>query len=89
LSCSACRCCFGESFAEVNVALTRLDQWMPVLAVKPDGTQLFMAWYDRRNDTNNSLIDVYGRWERSPRLAATHCLDVRRRTEKLGLDDPA
>jgi len=36
------------------------DQWMPVLAVKPDGTQLFMAWYDRRNDTNNSLIEVYG-----------------------------
>ena len=21
------------------------DQWMPVLAVKPDGTQLFMGWY--------------------------------------------
>ncbi len=38
------------------------DQWMPVLAVKPDGTQLFMAWYDRRNDTNNSLIDVFGCW---------------------------
>ena len=36
------------------------DQWMPVLAVKPDGKQLFMAWYDRRNDTNNSLIDLYG-----------------------------
>src|SRR5438093_11273946 len=30
--------------------------------VKPDGKQLFVAWYDRRNDTNNSLIDVYGRW---------------------------
>jgi hypothetical protein len=38
------------------------DQWMPVLAVKPDGTQLFIAWYDRRNDPNNSLIDLYGRW---------------------------
>ena len=38
------------------------DQWMPVLAVKPNGTKLFMGWYDRRNDTNNSLIDVYGRW---------------------------
>jgi hypothetical protein len=33
---------------------------MPVLCVKPDGTQLFMAWYDRRNDTNNSLIEMYG-----------------------------
>jgi hypothetical protein len=38
------------------------DQWMPVLAIKPDGTQLFLAWYDRRRDTNNSLIDVYGRF---------------------------
>ncbi|MBI2946003.1 MAG: VCBS repeat-containing protein [Verrucomicrobia bacterium] len=38
------------------------DQWMPVLAVKDDGTKLFVAWYDRRNDSNNSLIDVYGRW---------------------------
>jgi hypothetical protein len=45
----------------VNTVWTN-DQWMPVLAVKPDGTTLFLAWYDRRNDTNNSLIDVYGRW---------------------------
>src|SRR5688572_21451398 len=44
----------------VNVDATTNDQWMPVLCVKPDGTQLFMAWYDRRNDTNNSLIDLYG-----------------------------
>ena len=45
----------------VNTVWTN-DQWMPVLAVKPDGTQLFMGWYDRRSDTNNSLIDLYGRW---------------------------
>jgi hypothetical protein len=45
----------------VNTVWTN-DQWMPLLAVKPDGTKLFMGWYDRRNDTNNSLIDVYGRW---------------------------
>jgi len=38
------------------------DQWMPVLAVEPDGTQLFVAWYDRRGDTNNSLMDLYGRF---------------------------
>lgn len=44
----------------VNMDTTTNDQWMPVLCVKPDGTQLFMAWYDRRNDTNNSLIDFYG-----------------------------
>jgi hypothetical protein len=35
------------------------DQWMPVIAIKPVGNKLFVAWYDRRNDTsNNSLIDV-------------------------------
>jgi hypothetical protein len=44
----------------VNSDSTTNDQWMPVLCVKPDGTQLLMAWYDRRNDTNNSLIDLYG-----------------------------
>jgi hypothetical protein len=44
----------------VNTDATTNDQWMPVLCVKPDGTQLFMAWYDRRSDTNNSLIDFYG-----------------------------
>jgi len=38
------------------------DQWMPVMCAKPDGTKLFIGWYDRRNDVNNSLIDVYGRW---------------------------
>jgi hypothetical protein len=49
--------------APVRVSTTAVnDQWMPVLAVKPDGTKLFTAWYDRRNDSNNSLIDVYGRW---------------------------
>ena len=37
---------------------------MQVLAVKPDGTQLFVAWYDRRNNPNNSLIDFCGRWGR-------------------------
>jgi hypothetical protein len=35
---------------------------MPTIAVKPDGNQLFLGWLDRRGDTNNSLIDVYGRW---------------------------
>ncbi len=38
------------------------DQWMPMMCVKPDGTKLLVAWYDRRQDPNNSLIDVYGRW---------------------------
>lgn len=45
----------------VNTDATTNDQWMPVLAVKPDGTQLLTAWYDRRSDTNNALIELYGR----------------------------
>jgi hypothetical protein len=48
------------NLVRVNTDATTNDQWMPVLAVKPDGTKLFMAWHDRRNDTNNSLMDVYG-----------------------------
>jgi hypothetical protein len=47
---------------EMRLASTSNDQWMPVLAVNPDETQLFLAWYDPRNDTNNSPIDVYGRF---------------------------
>lgn len=46
----------------VSTDSTTNDQWMPVVAVKPDGTQLFMSWYDRRNDTNNSLMEFYGRF---------------------------
>lgn len=45
----------------VNTVWTN-DQWMPVLVAKPDGTKLFIAWYDRRSDTNNGLMEVYGRW---------------------------
>jgi len=40
----------------------KVVRWQPVITVKTDGTKLFLAWYDRRNDPNNSLIDVYGRW---------------------------
>jgi hypothetical protein len=50
------------NYIRVNTDATTNDQWMPVLCVKPDGTQLFMAWYDRRGDTNNSLIELYGRF---------------------------
>jgi hypothetical protein len=44
----------------VNKDSTTNDQWVPALTVKPDGTQLAISWNDRRNDTNNSLIDFYG-----------------------------
>jgi hypothetical protein len=49
-----------SSPTRINADSTTNDQWMPVLAIKPDGTQLFIAWYDRRHDTNNSLMHVYG-----------------------------
>jgi hypothetical protein len=45
----------------VNDDATTTDQWNPAIAMTPDGTHLFITWYDRRNDpTNNSLIDRYG-----------------------------
>jgi hypothetical protein len=45
---------------QVNDDATTNDQWQPVITVKPNGTQLFMGWYDRRLDTNNSMIDTFG-----------------------------
>ena len=37
------------------------DRWEPTLTVKPDGTKLFTAWYDRRADPgSNFLIQTYG-----------------------------
>ncbi len=51
--------------AESNSVPT--DQWQPAITVKPDGTKLFVAWYDRRNDpTNNFLIQIYGTFASLP-----------------------
>src|SRR5688572_2970525 len=36
-------------------------QRCPVLAVKPDGTRLFVGFYDRRADPNNSSRHIFGR----------------------------
>ena len=36
------------------------DQYMPTLAVTPDGTKVGVFWYDRRNDPANNLIDYFG-----------------------------
>jgi hypothetical protein len=45
----------------VNDDTTTTDQWQPAIALTPDGTHVFITWYDRRNDpTNDSLIDRYG-----------------------------
>jgi hypothetical protein len=46
---------------QVNDDATTTDQWQPAIALTPDGTHLFITWYDRRNDpVNDSLIDRYG-----------------------------
>jgi hypothetical protein len=49
---------------QVNLETTNsipTDQWQPAITIKPDGTKLFIAWYDRRNDTaSNLLIQIYG-----------------------------
>jgi hypothetical protein len=37
------------------------DQWNPVIAVKPNGTQLFIGYYDRSADPSNTLIHAAGR----------------------------
>jgi len=44
----------------VNDDATPRDQWQPTLAVTPDGSRLFVGWYDRRLDAANNLIDNFG-----------------------------
>jgi hypothetical protein len=59
---------------QVNVEANSLptDEWQPVIAVKPDGSAIFIAWYDRRNDpTNNSLIETWGVFANLPITNAT------------------
>lgn len=36
------------------------DNWQPAIAVTPDGTRLFIGWYDRRNDPANTMIERWG-----------------------------
>jgi hypothetical protein len=36
------------------------DNWQPAIAATPDGTGLFVGWYDRRNDPANNLIERWG-----------------------------
>ena len=45
---------------QVNDDTTTNDQWQPAISVKPNGTELFIGWYDRRLDPSNSLIDTFG-----------------------------
>lgn len=45
---------------KLNDDTTTRDQWQPALGVPPDGSRLFVGWYDRRLDPANSLIDTFG-----------------------------
>jgi hypothetical protein len=44
----------------VNDDTTKNDQWQPALAVTPNGKFMAVAWYDRRLDPSNNLIDRFG-----------------------------
>lgn len=51
----------GASWSEpirLNDDKTSNDQWLPFVTVAPNGA-LGVAWYDRRSDDRNLLIDVY------------------------------
>jgi hypothetical protein len=45
---------------QVNDDMTTNDQFLPAIAVSPDGTRLAIDFYDRRDDPNNVLAYRYG-----------------------------
>jgi hypothetical protein len=45
---------------QVNDDTTTHDQFLPAIAVTPDGKRLAIDFYDRRNDPNNLISDRYG-----------------------------
>lgn len=45
---------------QVNDDTTTNDQFLPAMAVSPDGTRLAIDFYDRRNDPNNLVTQRYG-----------------------------
>jgi hypothetical protein len=49
-----------SSPVRVNDDNTRNDQWMPAIAVTPDGSHVGISWYDRRLDPADNLIDRFG-----------------------------
>jgi len=46
---------------KVNTDAGTNDQWQPVIAVSPNGTRLFVSWYDRRDSLSNSRFHTYAR----------------------------
>jgi hypothetical protein len=46
---------------KLNDDATTADQWFPAIAVTPDGSHVFVSWYDRRlSGAGNGLIDRFG-----------------------------
>ena len=45
----------------VNTDAGTNDQFVPSIAIKPDGSALAITWYDRRNDPANNLMERWGR----------------------------
>lgn len=43
----------------LNDDATKNDQFMPTLVIAPDSNVITAAWWDRRNDEDNILLDVY------------------------------
>lgn len=43
----------------LNDDATKNDQFMPTLVIAPDTNVITAAWWDRRNDEENMLLDVY------------------------------
>ena len=46
--------------SQVNTDATTRAQFMPSLAVTPNGTGLAITWYDRRGDPADALIERWG-----------------------------
>ena len=40
--------------------------------VKPDGSKLLISWYDRRESTDNSQIDLFAAWAAVPENGAVN-----------------
>ena len=50
----------AATYVDVDIAAEPLECEAAIIAVKPNGTQLFIGFYDRRLDSANSLIDTFG-----------------------------
>jgi hypothetical protein len=58
---------FGDVVEGGESGVMAVSHWQPAITVKPDGTKVLIAWYDRRADTaSNSLIQIWGAFANVP-----------------------